>query len=509
MRAIAIGLIGVLTLAGCSSPEKTGDPTVLMGSSPELEESQRRSRPRPKLESPGDDEAVGRSASEAVAAELGLVDRPELEAYLNALGQRLARSGGRGFKYRFQIVDQDAPNAFALPGGFVYVSRGLLALSNSEDELANVVGHEITHVAARHAAGRAMMQQRAVNPLMMPGIVLGAVLGKSVGEALTAPFRVFNAGYVASYSRQQEGAADRGGQALTARAGFDPGGMASFLFRLAESERMRTGFSRLPGFFDTHPATAGRAGEAAATADTMRWTRSGGIDRAAYLAKLNGLVVGPRASEGVFRGERFYHPDLDLTIRFPQGWKLVNAQLTVGAVSPKRDAQIFMSAPVPGDDPQAAAFAFLDENARQFSITLVEEKALTIGGFPAYRVAGRASTGSSMIGGQVTWIAYRGLIYRITAIAPAGIGRGYLGRARNSVRSFRPLTEEERGSFREDRLRTATARAGETLSALGERIDNQWSLARTAVMNSLARSVELEAGQLVKVAISEPYRPPS
>ena len=192
-----------------------------------------------------DDARVGAEASRDVEAEIGLLDDPELDAYVSQIGRRLLRGvPRRSFHYQFSIVDQFEPNAFALPGGYIFISRGLLALANSEDELANVIGHEITHAALRHSAARQDIE-RGGNPLSMGWV---------------------RAANLAAYGRDMERTADREGQKLAAAAGYDPMGMSTFLGNLGQMERLRIGHTRMPSFFDTHPGSRGRAA----------WRRRGG-----------------------------------------------------------------------------------------------------------------------------------------------------------------------------------------------------------------------------------------
>lgn len=459
--------------------------------------------------------AAARAAESAearqVAEEMGLVERPELREWLEHIGARLLRASGRSpAQFRFQIVDQGEPNAFALPGGLIFVSRGLLELADSEDEIAGVLGHEIVHVIARHAAARQQAAERAVNPMMLPGIVLGTVLGSGVGEATTAPFRAFSAPYVAAYSRDQEREADRSGQRMAAAAGYDPAALAKFLGRLDRFQLERFGYSRLPGFLDSHPGTSQRAAQVAADAGLIEWKRVEPIaaSRKDYLRRIDGLVVGARAAEGFFQGQRFVHPDLDFAILFPQGWQLVNADTAVGAISPDQRVQIFLSPPMSGDSPRAAAEAFLDQVSKTTPIQVHDPRDMRIGTDAAFRLEASGRGPSGPIVGQLTWIADRGRIYRLTAIAPPGVGGKYLGRVQNTARTFRPLTPEERASVRERRLRSVEARAGESLADLARRSDSALSLYLTAVANGLDESKPLAAGTLVKIAREEPYSSP-
>jgi predicted Zn-dependent protease len=459
---------------------------------------------------PGSPETEADAEARRVAHDMGLVARPELTRWIAEIGARIARAAGRSpGSFRFAVVDQGEPNAFALPDGQIFVSRGLLELAQSEAELAGVLGHEIVHVLARHAAARQQTAERAVNPLMLPGIVLGTVLGSRVGEATTAPFRAFSAPYVAAYSRDQERESDRTGQKLAAAAGYDPAALAHFLRRLHRFERERFGHSRLPGYLDSHPGTSERAGQMAADAGLIEWKRVVPIAAtpAAYLERIDGLVVGPRAGEGEFRGERFLHPDLDFHIRFPTDWRLVNADHAVGAISPDRRAQIFLSPPEPGDSARSVAERFLAEQAPRLRLDVYDPRELQLPCCRSYRIEAAARTPVGPVVSQVTWIEDRGRVYRLTGIAPQGVGQKYLGRAQNTARTFRPLTPEERASIRERRLRRAEAREGESLAELAARSGNALGLQLLAVANDLDPRAPLRAGTLVKIARAEPYAP--
>jgi predicted Zn-dependent protease len=447
------------------------------------------SAPRPRreviLSSGAVDEKVGKEAAEDVTTDLGIVDDPDLTAYVDAVGQRVARFAPRGrFQYRFAIIDEDVPNAFALPGGYIYVSRGLLILTNSEDELANVLGHEIVHVAARHAAAR-------------QAVILG----------LPGPIKFFAQGHIAGYSRDQEREADRLGQGLAGLAGYDPDGMATFLKNLEFTERLRLGTSRMPGFFDTHPATTQRVADAGGRARIVAWQRTPGIagSRADFLRRLEGTVVGMGAAEGIFEEQRFIHPDLDFMLRFPDGWTTMNTHVAVGAVSHLRDAQIVLEGQAPAADPETAASDFLAQERNQ-GIKISRAAPLMIGGLPAYRVDLNAPTPYGWLPLQITWVVRDdSSVFRFTAVAAPGVFARYETTFGAVVRSFRPLTPQLRNAVRENRLQIAQARNGESLAALSERTRNEWNLQMTAVINDVFADAQLADGQLLKVAVSTPY----
>jgi predicted Zn-dependent protease len=453
--------------------------------------SQQSSRPKKKrtvLLTEYDDIRVGREDSQVVAAEIGIVDDPRLDSYVDELGRKLLRGiPRRGFQYEFSVVDQFEPNAFALPGGYIFISRGLLALANDEDEIANVIGHEITHAARRHAASQQALA-RHMNPL-------------SVGYLRAAS--------LASYGRDMEREADRGGQILAAAAGYDPTGMSTFLKDLGQMERLLLGHARAPTFFDTHPGSRERAAANAVRAHEIRWKRDPrlGDTRASHLRRIDGIALGQRPEGGIFEGDRFLHPDLDFQVRFPEGWETQNSNRAVGAVAPRGDAVVFLTADQPEGEPREMAEAFLAKTQEEQPLTLLESQPVKIGRLDAWRM----KVEGSGRGGSVTiyWIffPYRGTTWRITCMAPSRVERKYAGRMLNTARSFRPLTPEERNAIQSERLRVVEARPGEDLTALGQRTGNAWDPSRTAVFNGLFSNHRFEGGEFVKIARVEPYRP--
>lgn len=434
------------------------------------------------LSTEANDRQAGAEAAKEVAASIGIVESPALASYVDQVGQRLARNAPSGdFTYTFQMVDQDEPNAFALPGGYIFVSRGLLVMANNEDELANVLAHEIVHVARRHAAAR----QELLTTL--PGFLQFLAMGQ-----------------VAAYGRDQESEADRLGQGLAAMAGYDPQGMATFLAQLEASERLKLGFSRIQGYLDSHPATQGRVAACASRARSIPWKRREGIavDRADYLRRIDGLVVGIGAAEGVIQGERFLHPEMGFSMHFPSGWNVINTKSAVGAISPDHRAQVVLEFQGPGEDPEAAAHEYIQEYTPK-GLRVERLQRVMIQGVAAVRALGRAASPQAPISLHLTWIPRDGMILRVTG---ATVGRGALDGVFNNVaRSFRPITPRELASVRETRLRIVAARAGEDLSQLSDRTDNAWNIQETAVMNGLFADARLNPGQLMKVAISQPY----
>ena len=483
-----------------------------------------------------DEQALGDQAARQVSAELGIVDDPALSAYIERLGRRLAQFSPRqDVDYSFQIVAMEEPNAFALPGGYIYVSRGLLALANSEAEVANVLAHEIGHVAARHAAQRDTAA-KAATLLTLLGVAAAATAGD--GRSI-AGMQFLGQGLLASYSRGQERQSDRIAIELTTAAGIDPGGMARFLKQLDNSTRLQTGASRAPGFFDTHPATPERFAEATTRAQVAQLrdpdrassdderplrlkTAPGAVidpgfasvgaaepspdfaiapTQREFFDRIDGLVVGPAASEGVFRENIFLHADLGFSLRFPPGWAYQNMSSQVIAVAPDGEAIARLQLAGDGDDPRAAAAEYADREG----VTLSAGKPIRIGDLRAFRANAVIQAGGARADALVTWVAYDGRVYQLAAGTLDSSFPKYDGILRSFARGFRPLTPEQREQIDELRLRIAVARPGETLAQLSQRTENEWDLNETAVSNALFVEAVLTGGQLVKIARREPY----
>jgi predicted Zn-dependent protease len=458
------------------------------------------------LMSPEREAAMGREAAQQVASEIGLVEDRALASYVAAIGHQLAaRSPRQDVAYAFHVVSMPEANAFALPGGYIYVSRGLLALTNSEDELANVMAHEVAHVAARHSAQR---ETRALGTGLLATlgvIAAGALGGGGVSQAAAQVGQLAAAGLIASYSRDQEREADQIGQRLAATAGYDPSAMAEFLSSLEREATMQLGKAPRPSFFDSHPSTPERSSAAAGLARTLVRGPATPIaaTRGQFLGHLEGLLLGPDPREGVFQDSVFLHPELEFRVQLPSEWTLQNARQAVRAVAPQGSALIELTGAGVGDDPRAAA----ERDLAQQGISIVEAGAVRIESLRAYRARAFAAMQQGSMGLDLTWVAHGGAIYRVAGMTPETTFSRYSELFRRTALSFRPLTTDERTRLRERRLRLEAARDGESLEQLSARTANAWSVAQTAVMNGLVESARLRAGQLIKIARDQPYRP--
>ncbi len=443
----------------------------------------------------GDDEA------KKVEQQMGLVRDREPVGYVRAVGEKLAGVSERPEgPWTFDVVDQREPNAFALPGGHVYITRGLLALLNSEDELAGVLGHEIGHVTARHSTkriGAAVLTAPVTIATGIAGSALGIVsplLGNIVsgtGEVVTGAL------VLAPFSREQEHEADELGQSLAAKAGYDPGALARALQTLERDVALLGGKKSSFHFLDDHPLTPDRVTRIAERAGELTRAKASPIAgaRGPFLAKLEGLVVGEDPANGVFQKRRFLHPELDFALDFPKGWKTKNTNEAAGAVSPAEDGVVAVRV--------AATDSSLDkvlaEAAKEQSDLKFERFA--VNGLPAARtsVSGRGQSG------EITLIEHEKTVFGVVARSADSVAKKYAPLLRATAQSFRPLGAKERASIRESRLRVRAAQAGETSAAIAKRTSSTWNGAHVAVANQVEAAGRFAAGWPVKVALPQAY----
>ena len=438
------------------------------------------------LDSTYDDRDVGNKAAKGVEAQIGLLGDAALDAYIQGIGDKLLRAiPNRPFAYQFRVVDQVAPNAFALPGGHIFVSRGLLALANDEDELACVIGHEIGHVVKRHAAAQQASSSGAF-PLLNP---------------------MLRQGQMAAFSRDLERSADHDGQILCAAAGYDPRAMARFLESLMNWEKVETGNVREASYFDTHPLSSERATIARVEASELRWTRDPklGDPRAALLAHIDGLPVGQRPEAGMFLGDVFLHPALGFKLRFPRGWAKSNTPQAVGAQSPRGNAVVYLANDVPKGEPRQVAESWANENVRGKG-EIQNAAPFAVGGLPGWRLDVTANSGGASVRSIITFIPFASAVWRLTG---AALEDKDLDATLVTTRSFRAVTDEDRAALRVTRLAVERAEPGEDFGALTSRTHNVWGSYQTALFNGLPPSQRFEGGESVKIARELPYAAPA
>src|SRR5437762_3902288 len=288
--------------------------------------------------------AMGQQSDPQVRREYGVVDSPVLQAYIQTMGRRLVRVSHRPtLEWHFTLVDSSVVNAFAIPGGYVYLTRGILAYLGNEAELAGVMGHEIGHVTARHSVRQITRQQ-----LAQLGLGVGSVLSPALGQVGDLAGNGLGLVFL-KFSRDDEREADRLGVEYAARAAYDPRQVSNFfdvLGRLSAANDRQT----IPGWLSTHPDPPQRVQATRMLAE--EWIQMLGlaeermaVDRDAFLRAIDGTVFGNNPREGFMEGPRFYNPELQFQIDFPPGWQTENTRDAVFAVEPQQAAQLQLTIP--------------------------------------------------------------------------------------------------------------------------------------------------------------------
>jgi predicted Zn-dependent protease len=464
-------------------------------------------RPTPVLSSAKSESKTGAVVAQMVEEQIGLVDDPRLVAYVRAIGRRVAaQSPRKDVEYRFFVVDMQDPNAFALPGGYIYVSRGLVALVNSEDELAGVIGHEVGHVAALHYAKR-QIRSAPFLPVRFATALTGAltsIVSPTLGRTIAGVGKVSSALVLSPYSRGQENEADELGQQFAARAGWDPAGISTFMATLAREQALQGHDPERSSFLSTHPTSPARSARTAERASTLTRAQVPPIaaDRGDLFGRMEGLLVGPSAAEGVFDDNQFLHPVLGFAVAFPRSWETANTNQAVGATSPDEDAVVVLTLAGEGKDPVKAAREFRTESGQRVG----DLESFEIGGLDATRSQLKTGGFFSRRTVALTWVAYGGRIYQIAGISASSDFPDFQPTFAAVPKSFHPLRQADRDSIREDRLYVVRAQEGEEIENILDRSGSRWNPEAAAIANGVQVDTRFEAGVPVKITRPVPYK---
>jgi len=473
---VAAGSAALYT--GCTTVKATGERKInLVGEEQEIQ--------------------MGRDADKQIVAAMGLYPDEGMQNYVKALGERLAATTERpNLPWTFRVVDDDAVNAFALPGGFVYVTRGILATLSSEAELAGVMGHEIGHVTAMHSVIRISETQLTQLGLGVAGAVapgLQSYLGLA-GAGLQLMFLKF--------SRDDEMQADELGVHYMVNVRQNPQELISVM-RTLERVSSLSGGGAVPEWSATHPTPAKREER---LTEQIRALGAGAqsyaaTDRSAYLRRLSGMVYGADPREGYSRGSTFYHPQMRFRFVFPAGWKIINEKAAVVGLSPQQDAILQIGLSQEKSLDAAAKGLQAQEGIKTSGVSRA-----AVNGLPAWSGAFTAATEEGTLVGQAAFVEYGGRIYQLIGYSTQPKWSGYSAEVRKSLISFGELTDQQALSVQPMRLLIEPAAQRMTLQELQQRNPSPIPLEELALINQVEPNASLQQGQLVKRVTGQPVQ---
>ena len=433
---------------------------------------------------------MGQQGAQEVAQSIGFVEDPELQAYVAGIGKRMAAKSERpNLPWEFHVVNDAAVNAFAIPGGFIYVTRGLLAHMNNEAELASVLGHEVGHVTAKHS-----VQQISKAQLATLGLGVGSILSSDVAQFAGIASQGLGVLFL-KYGRDAENQADQLGFKYALGLNYDVREMANVFQTLNRASQVGGGGGRLPTWLSTHPNPEDRVARTEQRLDSLQTPLSKTIvGRDEYLQKIQGMTFGEDPRQGFFEGSTFYHPDMRFQLEFPGEWKHQNTPSAVVAVSPKEDA-IIQLALAGNTPPREAASKFLSQEGMRAG----EGNTSSINGNQAATSYFQAQTEQGVIEGIVSFISYGGKTFALLGYTPQGGLGSYDGELRGTINSFERLTNSDALAVKPATLELVTVPREMTLTQFNQEYPSTTSIEELAIINEVeGPEAVIPRGRVVK-----------
>lgn len=451
------------------------------------------------LMSPQQEKQVGAQEHPNIIAEFGEYDHAAVQSYVRQVGARVTQNTERpDVDYKFYVLDSPIANAFALPGGYIYISRGLLAIAGSEAQLAAVLGHEAGHITGRHSAER---YSRGVVTQLGAGLLAAAVDKSGVTQALGIGSDL----YLKSYSRAQENEADTLGIRYLARSGYDPSAMTSFLENLQNAsafealENGQEGSGAGMSYFSTHPATSDRVVK---TAAQVAGAQSGGeVKRDVYLNAIDGIIYGDSVKHGLIRDNSFIHPAIGFKFDVPQGFEIINQPSQVIATSKSGAVIVFdFAANKAGQD----AMSYLRTGWLK-NEPVSDAENLTINGMRAATASFQGSINNVPMTIRLIAIEFAPDSFaRFQIGIPANVPGNLVKALKTASYSFVKLSAGEKDKYKPYILNVVTAGSGDTVSSLAARFPYE-SLndERFRMLNGMGPGDRVVAGSRYKVITAQ------
>jgi predicted Zn-dependent protease len=431
-----------------------------------------------------------------IVSEFGGNADPRLTAYVNRVGQRVAVQTRTG-PYTFTTLNSPVLNAFAVPGGYIYVTRDLVALANDEAELASVLGHEMAHVAAKHSKER-----NSRNIFSQIGAILVATVtgSQQIGQLVSQ----VGQGLLLSFSRSQENEADALGVRYISAAGYDPAASPRFLASLGAAssldDRLNGRDQRaIPSWARTHPLSQDRVKRTTALVAKQPRAATAERNRDQFLSLIDGMLYGDDPKQGIIEGNQFLHPVMRLKFTAPQGYAMQNGASAVTISGTAGQAQ-FSGGRYSGNLSSYIGQVFQQVVGNQARVSYPTPRTTTVNGRPAAYSTARVQTQQGQV--DLSVFAYQwdsGTAYHFVTMTRAGAGFGPFG---SMVGSLTPMSASEASAIRPRVIDVVTVRSGDTVQSLAGRMAyRDYALERFRVLNALSANSQLTPGQKVKLVV--------
>lgn len=441
--------------------------------------------------------ALGAESDPQVIAEFGLYDNSTFQNFIQSRGTEIANISHRpGLKYQFRVLDSPVVNAFAIPGGYVYFTRGIMAYFNNEAQFEGVLGHEIGHIAARHSAEQYTTQTLG-QVLLIGGIIVSKEIRAFANEAQTAMGLLF-----LKYSRDHETEADELGVEYSTKVGYDAKEMAEF-FKTLKSLSVESG-SEIPTFESTHPDPGERSKKVAAL--TTEWQAkvakpSYKVNRDSYLAMIDGVIYGEDPQQGYVEDNVFYHPGLKFSFPVPSNWHLANSPTQV-QITPKDGKALIVFGLAAGTSLQDAA----TKAATDLQLTVISSRQITVNSLQALEVMSEQvtqdpSTGAeSKISVKSIYIKYGSNNYVFHSVTTPADYQSYVSSFDKTMLGFKELKDQSKINVKPERIQVVSVKQTGSLAnafqSFGVPSNRHKEL---AIVNGMELNASVTSGQKIKI----------
>jgi predicted Zn-dependent protease len=436
--------------------------------------------------------AMGKQSDPDIINYFGMYEDPKLQSFINEKGEQMgAISHRKGIDWQFKIVDSPVVNAFAVPGGYVYFTRGIMAHFNNEAEFAGVLGHEIGHVAARHSA-----QQYSRGMLAQLGLAAGMILAPEYAQFADIAQSGVQLLFL-KFGRDDESQSDKLGVEYSTKIGYDANEMADF-FQTLDRVGKLSGAGEVPEFLSTHPDPANRytrVKKLAAESKKKAPTTDLKINQDKYLKMIDGLIYGEDPKQGFVENSVFYHPVLKFQFPIPSQWKLQNTPQQVQMADPNGAAMMVFEL-AQGNSLDAAGQALI----QKYQLTPVESKQDNVNGFPAIAVIADQKGQQQSLRALIYLIQYGGNIYALLGISALNNFNNFFPTFQGVMTKFNTLTDQTKLNRQPERIRIKPANTTASLSAVLKHYNTKDSkLEELAILNGRQLNDQIQKGTLIKV----------